>query len=598
MKHPLAVCLVTSTLCGCRDTEAARAEVIASSLDLPEDLAGLLLGSPLAITSNRGAGISMKLAGFTPGEPATWPPELTRPTFDTLVANMLDGTNIAVPAASPILAMSLGVDVIVVQTKTLEAGEWLDDASAVGMPVAVLDTPGHHGWYAIEFSVDGSLLAGADLAPDVAVAVARQEVDATVFSYVLPGSDLAMLPLEWETVRSLAPDDLGLTSRDQIHALNLHAGVYQTNLVLYPEVFAERAIPTQPWVYFTLRPEFLTGDVPERLRNGWGLADLPDSGTIYRTNWFNGRWTRPDLYRRWSDLGLSALAHAPIIDGLAIDGEETGDVRDDEILFSLAHTAGYGVPAEMQVQYVPWAGGPPRRVVVPLPPWPGRYGSLGKRMRAGRGIGDFCTGDPWNTAKISAKELQSDFLPDDFFIARRLETDEAHVLPARLRLPPAARTRADLQPGRLPEDSASRHRVHPSLVGGSHRVLVPGRESTVNVPELALAISGFRQHLDGRAKMRVCFSWPEPRAASGVATIWHGTADNVFAPVFVWDPVPITRSYAGAPMTLDLELGNDGLLLPPPAVSPGPNRTKARIVKWTLVANGQTFVSPVAALRY
>lgn len=527
-----ALAFVSLALCGTSPHLPAAAA--------PQDpLSGLLLGSPLGFTTRGNENIQIKLAGFE----ASLPSLVTRPAFERLVSDILATLPVPKTGEPPILAMSLGMDVIVPSLKQLIPGTHKLDGDAIAAPIdiAILEV-GIHGWYAIEFSVNSAQLDPQDvLAPDIEKALTDGELDRSVFSYVLPDSHpwVTLLPGEEHSVRCLSPTTLDLSdTKDEIHALNLHMGLYDTDLGKYPNVFTTRPLPPNPSVYFTLRPEFATPWVTEVVKTTWGGTG--DSSTIYKTNWVGNRWTQPGVYRTAQSFGIEGK-DPPIIDGLAIDTRLTQQTEDDFVLFSLASTSGRLVPAEAQMLFKGLGEpGPPRRTVVKIN---GDYHSLGKVMKGGRGIGDFCSGDPFARREGKASDLAVEFFPDDFLIARRLPNDE---------------------------DKSG---------------------------ELALSIAAYRQeHL--QPFVRACLSWPGGKAKSADVIVRFGLIPDITAtPLqYQWNPSALQLQYSGKPLTFDWPLPADGVLLPPPG--PPQQKTCAFIIKWQLKDKGKAYISPVAALRY
>jgi hypothetical protein len=607
MNPRLAACLVLF-FAGCLHLEVP--VTLASAPGTPPPLtaeadepASILLGSPLGITSRDDSSVRVKTAGFAPGWPSNLPGDLPQPAFETFTRQLLQGIT---ASHAPIAAMSLGIDVIVV-------GDEEVDPEEVSLPLGsypVLQL-GAHGWYAIEFSVDSDQLGPS---PDLALDIIRagDELDGSVFCYVLPTSTATLLPLEQDSVRTLLPEHLGLANNDAIHGLNMHMGLYGTDLARYPEVFTTRPLPPQPSVYFTLWPAFVDEATPAVLAAAWGIADpaLVDAKTIFRSQWTGSAWTKPVIYHslKWFEV---AVPPGLAIDGLALDTKRESDDLDDELLYSLTSAPNNDVPPERQVMHVAAKTKNPRPVLVKRPNGSSR--SLGRAMHAGRGIGDMCTADPWALAARNVSVFTAEELLDDFLVARRLPPDGPYVQPSMVIWPPFAH-HPSLHPG-LPTGldlSLIRRLPEPGR-------WVPGRPvvpPVLALPELRLAIAAYRSLRGSDCVVRACLSWPRPLATAGEATVRWGIIEDYAKDVtepgnLRWtgpDSGSLDLAYVGKPLQVDLRIPTDGMLPPgrratspsilPDATNPPKGPRQAIAVQWSLVADGGSYLSPIAALRY
>jgi len=197
-------------------------------------------------------------------------------------------------------------------------------------------------------------------------------------------------------------------------------------------------------------------------------------------------------------------------------------------------------------------GKPPRRPVLRKG---GKYGTLGRQMRAGRGCGDFCTADPWvyadpertkgiqTAAAIAAPSIQqAALLVDDFLIARRLTA------------------------GAMP----------------------------------SLAISGYRALANTRPVMRMCAASRTPIPGARAATVrWGRMTDLTDLTTLTWDPQDqVQVRYDGSPFTFDCLLPRPGVLSDDPTVNPPPPPLQAFVMQWSVTVGANTWYSPLAALRY
>ena len=501
-----------------------------------------MLGAPVAVTTTSEPGIRVKRPGFVAGPP---PASLSLAPFDQLPKDILSGIAVA-PGESALRAISLGLEVFLVKEISLAVGDPVDGIPVSAPTTILLMEVGGHGWAAIGFTVDDSQLGGHPLAPAIAGAKGAGELDRSVFAYALPMSAGEWVPAEDESVIASGPAPLLLAAGDAIHALDMHIALYETDLAKYAQYFTTRPLPPKPCVYFTLRPEFVQAH-EAALEQAWGIADV-NTATIFMTEPVGGTWATPTVYLTFPQLHLLGTAGLlPEIDGLAINAVVAGKIdAADEILLSLAAApGGTGNPAD-QVLYTRHGGGPvlepPRRVVVRRRPT--GYGSLGGQMRAGLGLGDFCTADPFG----SVDQPWGTPLLDDFYIARRLA---ASTIPA---------------PG-------------PALSIGAHR------------------------HRDGETIfMRSFMSWPDALEKSGKATVRSGRMLDLKLGVdepgnLVWDQSQVL-TYHGEPLVFDRKLPTNGLLRAGPPPAEPPPHVPACIVQWFLEAGGKQYRSPIAALRY
>ncbi|MBX3461985.1 MAG: hypothetical protein KF830_02355 [Planctomycetes bacterium] len=567
---------------------------------------------PLGYTTRNAPDIAVKLAGFTPDAPTDFPTGVPRPDFAALVGAITPAT---LRRPVPVLAMTLGMDVLAIGEVELDATDFPGEQPPLGTGGSryPLLQVGDHGWYAILFSVDTDQLGPSpDVAP--AIAAAGADADRSLFAYVLPTSAVAWLPEEDQSRLALPPTALGLTDRDDaLVALNLHMALYATDLARYPDVFTTRPLPARPTVYFTIDDRSLTADECKALAAAWGLGRI-DSVTIYATEWTDAGWQRlPSVYATAAQLGLD-LPDGAAIDGLALDTKGSGATgQPHELLFSLRGADGHVVEAPHQIQYVR-PGDPP-----PAPPRPvvirrrdGRYGSLGREARGGRGIGDFCTADPWVATGQRAEWYRADPLLDDFLIARRLPPDEAHLLPtgSGMRLAGWVPRQMLQRPfgGLVRADLAQAEASLPSLPS----LLVQHAGGGFRVPELRLGIAAYRHSERARSMMRACLAGPLPTPVAGPARLRWGRMKDYTVPV--GDPGNVAWlgefefAYAGTPVTRDVELPTDGVLPPrsgstsgsgaPSAAVPDPAHRCAYVMQWQMEANGSSYVSPIAALRF
>jgi len=454
---------------------------------------GFFLGAPVGITSEFTSDVRVKLPGIEP----VWPYG-PGPDFSAIPGDwgVFPGQH------SLIRAMSLGIDVINVFPKELPAGTTLDPPNILASPldVVIADINTTHGWMALLLSVDsgegGENLVG-DLSDDVQDAIERGDLDRTIFTYVFPGSNV--LPVD-KTVAALFKESLELSDPgDHVSAVNMHMGLWQTGIETAEgdEFYTAPFPPTDVKVYFTVHKEHLTnptvagwfGDYDANNPDTW-----PSSATILVSNWDGKTWSTPVVHRAYGRLGL---VQGDEIDGLSIDTLGT----NEELLFS---TVAAEIEKQIQFQSFDAAGMGLglRRLVIKTPE--GVHYSAGKRLKVGKGIGDFCTKDPWwADGKVVKTLMPSRHNPyDDFYIAQ--------------------------------------HR----------KPLVPGRKH--------LSASGFRLRKgNGQHYLRTCMSWsrgpkPGPRVE---AFVRYGIAPN-YMPGSPVGPIEWQASrevvYTGKPLVADL----------------------------------------------
>lgn len=498
-------------------------------------VSGLLMGSPLGWTSALEGAIQVKAPGFTPGAPPTLPTGVPKVDFGAFVAATF-GPVAKTFRESPLLAMSLGIDVITTNDMLVKSGD-LDPAvpgwNDGDYPVLAV---GDHGWYAIEFSVDSDQVHPADvLAPALASPTGR---DAAVFCYVLPESysttgSQYLLPDEKETTRILEPEHLGMTQPgDQVHALNMHIGLYQTDVAL-ADAFTKRKLPADPTIYFTLRPEFSADVGPAALAVVWNMQPAQiNSATIYRSQWLHGAWSAVQIWKTAQDLEIPSPATA-IFDGLAIDTLAAGG---HAILYSLRSTAEREVGPDDQIMHVR-TGKPPRPVVVKKG---AKYGVLSREMGSGHAVGDFCTADPWLTTEdFRLYTARADTVPDDFLFARR----------------------------------------KPNRVSTDERTTLP--------------ISAMRVWARGATRIRACMSCPPNLAGKGLVKVFTGLTDDVrTGHVQAWD--------LGAEFACPSKPFDAVLLMPATRAAAGPIGENVRgfAVRWELHVGEAVYYSPTSVLRY
>lgn len=575
--------------------------------------ASMLAGAPLGFTSQLEPSITVKLAGFVAGEPPNWPAGLPQPDFAGF-ARAIAPRDWRIPV--PILAMSLGIDVLSIGEVRLKDTEFPDEPAPLGVEASYpLLKVGDHGWYAILFSVDEDQLGPSpDLAPDLVAAAAAAKLDRSVFCYVLPESSGARLQGEDESRLVLGPEALGLSAErdEQVVALNTHMALYTTDLGRYPDLFTTRPLPEQPSIYFTVDTTRLPEAERQQLAEAWE-QDAVAPNTIYQSQWNGTAWRPVRVYATAAQLRLGVPPDVAI-DGLALDTKKQGSSRrEHELLFSLRSTTNHVVEAAQQIQFVRVEASapddPPRPVVVRRRD--NGYGSLARQVRGGRGIGDFCTQDPWVVDDGRNDWRLADPLLDDFFVARRLPPPDAHLLPTErgLRFVGLLPATSSTQFGWLPEREPPAHESERPIV------LVRGPFGRMLLPELRLGIAAYRHHGPAGPMVRACLSGPLPTPVAGAARVRWGRLANYTEPTDApgnlrWlDERPVT--YTGTPVAEDIALPTDGVL-PPRTGTPGPagsssaaaaalpdgSNRGAFVVQWQLEADGRTYVSPLAALRF
>ncbi len=615
MKRSYSVLAFAAFVLGCCTYNFYEAPVFAAAtLDDPGDgelengHAGFFLGSPLGITASGADSLIIRTAGWKlPPDPDGAPPS-PRPDFEGLPAHLRGG----VTASNPILAMSLGTDVIPFTLHdSLSADEYLEPNLANTQFAEIHPMTGLGGWMAFEFSVNSSetYLGGGGhlLAPDIVDAGA--DVGRTVFSYLLPG-DMPTLEVEEQSVSAFGPDELPLGADQEIEGLSMHMALYQTDMLTFAGAFTTRPLAPDPWVYFTLRPGFLADLASAGATLPW--ITHSDSGTIYRVHWddANQAWGVPEKFRAWAELVESPGRQVPAIDGLALSMDLT--TGTGVLLFSTdAATA-----VEDQVRFVHIGSGPdrPRRVVVRKKNGPGTYGSLGVQLGAGAALGDLCNKDP----AVDTQTWSLPSHPDEYFVARRawpigsyteLRRPSLALLSSVPVFVPMAKSRVegplpfpvpDPMPGPRPSPWPDFDRFHWWREDFRWQHGVPIRVVPVlrdPVPVLDLAVSGYRQQLkaqggNGVPHMRTCMSWPRPLASSGSVTVRWGTVGHFLYPYNVdWNALPDTTGliYTGAPMSDEMPL---------PVSTIDGSQTRAVVAQWVLQTPTKTYVSHLSVLRY
>jgi len=360
------------------------------------DYWGVLQGAPMSLTTNNQHSICYKFAGFLPPDCAQGQnPDFARIPSDWLADN-------PPPSTSPVLAMSLGIDVISVEHRDLAPGNILDGVplpSGPNIPVAVADLTGSHGWMAILFSAHEPVGVGPDpLANAIEAASCCGELDRTVFQYVLPGS---VLGDEGVVLRVLSPDDLALSEADKIQALNMHLTWFHAGVETPPppNQYFSRPLPTPVGtkIYFTLHRAVINAPPFD---SWFSSSQETSSATILMSEWNGQKWTPPKVFRTYQQLNLQ---RSDVIDGLAIDTES-----GVQILFS-THAA----DVHEQMQY--FSGGQTRLFAVEVPPGSGEHATGGKVLKSRKALGDFCVGDPWVRTPVNGQVL------DDYIVARPLD---------------------------------------------------------------------------------------------------------------------------------------------------------------------------------
>ncbi len=402
MLKPLAY-LIPITLIACTSSSLPKPSIHAIPAKMPfspHNYGGFLLGLPLGITSSASQNISTYTAGAVTSSTI-----IGLPRFDKFPSDWLPNTANKAAVPNPIAAMSLGIDVINVEELN---GRWAVVGETAPIRVATLAVP-PGGWMALVFSVQAAEVGPGPLAPAVSAAATAGQLDASVFNYLVPGSAVVPAPDLHKTKIARSPSDFGL-SGGRLNGLNMHMALYDSGLAGPGSSFFTRPLPPpkQVRIYFTLRPAYVEwmGRRPQDKNEG---NESLSSGWIYESEWKHGSWTPPKPY-----LKVDSKA---VVDGLAMDRDANGD---REIIFSVRDA-----PAARQLEYMSFAADGStkrkrRRVVI-------KQGatrhSAGKRLGAGRGIGDVCTGDPKDPREKNAGGLES--VVDDFFVGRRHTADVA-----------------------------------------------------------------------------------------------------------------------------------------------------------------------------
>jgi hypothetical protein len=368
------------------------------------------MGLPFAFTSTRGSSPIVRAPGFTMQEP-TLPPGVANVDFARLHADLFH----AFPANhKPIAAFSTGTEVININADTtISKVEGRPEWQPAKYPVLVV---GGHGWFTILFNVKGSLPATPDpnldgtIAPAVANATDRGRI---LFSATIPVSyeqldgPLHYLPAEQDTVPALLAPHLGLQVGEQLRGVDLIAALHKTDLK--NKASLRSRLPAAPTIYFTLGADFIASVPASMWREVWEIeAERVSTAVVFRSMWSGERWQRPVVHATVPRLNLGTDHE---IDGLAIDTTQAKQ------LMLLSTTNAPNVDLEIQLVI---AAGEPQPVLVKRGP---AYRSLGRDLRAGRAIGDFCTADPWLVAPggivTYAEAAAAMDVPDDFMFARR-----------------------------------------------------------------------------------------------------------------------------------------------------------------------------------
>lgn len=387
------------------------------------DPSGFLLGAPTAVLADQTPWLRFKDAGFV----AAYTPAPHQPDFAALLTQHFPGVT-----KQPIQALSLGLDLIA-----------LEDVLQGQDVVLAVD---QHGWVAFQFTVHAGEVGSGSLAPDIAAAKQRGDLDRTVFSFLLPQSQdyMHLLPAEQPSTRSFAPAALDLGGYARIQGLCMHLALYSTDLVGHGKV-SQRPIPAHPRLFFALTRDFVT----DASRPEW--AQQASTSSIYRSQSAieNGRWTWsvPQVFRDHTALDIEPT---DTIDGLAIDHHPDSELG--RILFSLGPStgtdpAGLPPPPEEQVLYTgpnpaDPGGNPIKRRKVLIRDG-NQLAALGVHLGSGRGLGDFCTKDPYTVVYERAgvrhwlrppgaetfTTTRID-LPDDLWIARRRASADPKVAPS------------------------------------------------------------------------------------------------------------------------------------------------------------------------
>ena len=508
---------------------------------------GFLLGSPVGVTTDQQPKICVKYPGFDPDCVGD------TPAFSQALADW----NWAPKMKPPIAAMTLGIDLIGIEDQTqigLEDSDELDGQSVSSPTDVAIMMMGEHGWIALEFAVDAipSDVLDEDLSDDVAAARACGELESSVFSYVVPGSGIEELPHEEdESVIVLSAADIGLPGTDKIDALNMHMALYDADLDLGG--FFSRDLPSEPTIYFTLAAEFIAAE--PALAQAWthlgGQPVTPRTDVILKSSWDedSNKWSIPAVHRQLDlDPAMDGLGPNNVleIDGLAIDIEED----KEEIMLSTPTAS-----EANQLRYVRFEGDAVDLSVRPVVfrIGPGRYGTGGSRLRAGRSLGDFCVRDP-------NPQLGGRPVIDDFQIARRFEPLEGND-PEFMQL----------------SASGFRHAWE------TRRLIRAIKECRRLIPTPWKPIPG--------VFMRTSMSWRNARGRQGLATIvWRVVDydgvfyDNAAAMAVGWN----TRNllFNGDPLVADL---------PIPRALTG---SRGIIAQWFLETDqGELVWSPLLALR-
>ena len=362
-----------------------------------------MMGLPMAWTSTFDGRILQRCAGLESTECDPGIPSVDAERFldDVLPPDYAD--------VSPILAMSIAYDTF-----------HMLDATATDEGI-VIGVPDELAWTALHFTVNpGQVDAVADgpIAPAVQAAITAGTAGASLFTYMLPEAVPSTFPCE-NPALNLAPSQMGLAADDEILGMNMHLALFldQVGLTGWGSSFFADAIDEgDVALYFTLRPEVLDSSIVTGRRTpiaqliaAWGISSVPPLTQILRSVWdpVCGEWGTPTLWHDLKDLLPIGVDEKDGIDSLTmhrfVDGN--GALRYD-VLWSPGPTASVDDQllhtrfGEYGVDEV--GNGTRRRVLI-------REGSVespaGRRLGAGRGLGDTCSSDP--SLRVSTLQMGS-----------------------------------------------------------------------------------------------------------------------------------------------------------------------------------------------
>ena len=482
------------------------------SLCLPcfaQESGGPLMGAPVAVATP--SGIEVKLSGFAD---VASPVGGSGPDF-AAISDAIRASGLQIQA------MSLGIDVINVDT-TIVDGHAIPAFSDIT-------------WVALMFSVNPEEIDATE-ATEIADRIGAEgdAMGRTVFSYVLPGSDLDLVPPEVDTIRALGASELGLTSSEEIAGLNIHIALYGLDASLGESGSSgviSRPLLAEPTLYFTLDKASVDKSKAAAMWDG-----APSSATILKVTWNSStsNWSAPSVYRKWSE--IHGLSSSDSIDGLAIDDRGSTVDDDDFVLFSLSKLSSDSDP-HRQLLFVTESvkdstDGKMRVLQYSVLSESGDPEGVGEKLGTAKAVGDFCVVDPT--------------------------------------LPQAAGT----------------SNVDEYVVGGRER-RVGGRRR--------LWVSSFRDvNRAGRPRVRSILNSPIRRLATPAAVtlrvgiqrlIGTGATARWSAPTW-GDPIPMT--YSGrAIQRLDLI----------PRRFASVNGTRRLVYEWTMVRGTDTFIAPYSVVR-